>query len=77
VIGAEFECICQYEDVLGPGYPLYKIDNPNCWHCFGEEEEEEFNNRFYDPDQREDEPPADIDQINWATTMGIVPCRGW
>lgn len=54
--GQHQECICEFVDVLGPGYPLMHNCLPWCEHCHGGEIPDPMSGECdYDPDMKEDE----------------------
>lgn len=63
------ECCCTYIDVLGPGYPQMPGPMNEMCPVHGDPDFTDLDLRFdYDPDQREDEPPADMHAIEWTET---------
>lgn len=61
------ECTCDWIDVLGPGYPMMPGPMNDMCPEHGDPDYYDHDIRFdYDPDLREDEPPTDINLIEWA-----------
>lgn len=61
------ECSCEWIDVLGPGYPMMPGPMNDMCPEHGDPDFTNMDLRFdYDPDMREDEPPMDINLIEWV-----------
>lgn len=77
----EYECSCEWVDVLGPGYPLMRQDDPYCLSCNDPVvvmEDVDFD--AYDPDMQEN-PPSEED-LQWIINRWFDPptrieSRGW
>lgn len=61
------ECCCDYIDVLGPGYPMMPGPVNDMCPEHGDPDFTNLDLRFdYDPEMREDDPPHDINDIEWT-----------